>query len=309
MAIEANDPPITVSRQCELLGLSRSSCYYRSHDDDADNEHLMRVIDQLYTEHPFYGVGMMTRHLRRLEHVVNPKRIRRLMRLMGLESLAPKPGLSLANKAHRVYPYLLTGMTIDRPNQVWATDITYIPMHRGWVYLAAIMDWYSRYVITWELSVTLDASFCVDALDRALITSGGPEIFNTDQGSQFTSDAFTGRLKESGVKISMDGKGRAYDNIFVERLWRSVKYEEVYLHDYQTVAEAMLGLGRYFGFYNHQRPHTSLDDRTPAEVYGAWAGVPGRAAKPTNAGADEYTLTHPDTRPAHGEYLTSPAEQ
>lgn len=306
MAIETNHPELTVSRQCDLLGLSRSSCYYRSHGDDAANERLMRVIDELYTRHPFYGVGMMTSHLRRLGHAINPKRVRRLMRLMGLESVVPKPRVSLPNKANPVYPYLLKGITIDRVNQVWATDITYIPMHRGWVYLTAVMDWLSRYVLTWELSVTLDAGFCVEALDRALAVAR-PEVFNTDQGSQFTSSAFTGRLKAAGVRISMDGKGRAYDNIFVERLWRSVKYEEVYLHDYQTVAEAMLGLGRYFGYYNHERPHSSLDGRTPAEVYGAAAGGPGHAKNFSNAGAATPVGLRPPSVPAPAfEARTSP---
>lgn len=297
MAIDVNHPEIVITRQCELLGLSRSSCYYQSQRNDAENEQLMRVIDALYTKHPFYGVGMMTSHLRRLNHAVNPKRVRRLMRLMGLASMAPKPRLSLQNKSNPVYPYLLKGVAIERADQVWATDITYIPMHRGWVYLTAVMDWFSRFVLTWELSVTLDAGFCVDALDRALVDST-PEIFNTDQGSQFTSLAFTDRLKQAGVRISMDGKGRAYDNIFVERLWRSVKYEEVYLHDYQTVAEATLRLKGYFDYYNFERPHSSFGGRTPAEVYGATAKGPGHAAKRTNAGAALPVGLRPPSRPA-----------
>ena len=213
----------------------------------------------------------MRLHLNRLlaaEGVtVNPKRVRRLMRLMGLEAICPKPRLSRQNPEHTVYPYLLKGLTIDRPDQVWCTDITYIPMHRGWVYLVAVMDWFSRYVLAWEVSITLDASFCVEALKRAL-SMGTPTLFNSDQGSQFTSQAFTDVLRDAGIRISMDGRGRVYDNIFVERLWRSVKYEEVYLHDYQTVAEAVAGLGRYVAFYNDQRPHQAFGGLTPAEMYG-----------------------------------------
>lgn len=240
MAIELNHPELSVSRQCELLGVSRSGLYYRPRGEDADNERLMRLIDERYTLTPFYGVAKMTACLRRGGEAVNPKRVRRLMRLMGLEAIYPKPRLSVQNKANPVYPYLLKGMTIDRPNQVWATDITYIRMCRGWVYLAAVMDWFSRYVLSWEVCTTLDVSFCLAALDKSL-ERGRPRIFNTDQGSQFTSAAFTGKLQEAGVRISMDGKGRAYDNIFVERLWRSVKYEEVYLHEYQTLVSNYLG--------------------------------------------------------------------
>ena len=276
--IDPNHPEISISRQCELLGLSRSGLYYRPRGEDADNERLMRRIDEQYTLTPFYGVAKMTAWLRRRGEAVNPKRVRRLMRLMGLEAIYPKPRLSLQNKANPVYPYLLKGLVIDRPDRVWAADITYIRMYRGWVYLVAVMDWFSRYVLSWEVCTTLDAGFCLAALDRAL-GRGRPEVFNTDQGSQFTSAAFTGKLQEACVRISMDGKGRAYDNIFVERLWRSVKYEEVYPHEYQTVGEAVCGLDRYFGFYNHERPHQSLDYRTPAEVYGAEARGPGGATK------------------------------
>jgi len=276
MAIERDNLKISVSRQCELLGLGRSSLYYRAGRDESYNEHLMQLIDRQYTKTPFYGVPKMTIFLRRKGHSVNPKRIRRLMRKMGLEAIYPrsKHDLSLPDKAHKKYPYLLKGLEIVQPDQVWATDITYIRMYRGWVYLVAIMDWFSRYVIAWEVSLTLEADFCVTTLKQAL-ARGCPEIFNSDQGSQFTSDDFTGLLSNAGVLISMDGKGRAFDNIMVERLWRSVKYEEVYLKDYQTVAEAMLGLGRYFEFYNNERPHQSLDYRTPAEVYG-----PGRIVTP-----------------------------
>ncbi|MBS3822108.1 MAG: IS3 family transposase, partial [Phycisphaerae bacterium] len=269
--IDPADTQIPIRRQCELLGLHRSTLYYQPRGEDAFNERLMRLIDEQYVQTPFYGVEQMRLHLNRIlapQRVkINAKRVRRLMRLMGLEAIYPKPRLSLPDKAHRVYPYLLKDLTIDQPDQVWATDITYIPMHRGWVYLVAIMDWFSRYVLAWEVSTTLDASFCVDALKRAL-SLGTPEIFNSDQGSQFTSEAFTGVLREAGIAISMDGRGRVYDNIFVERLWRSVKYEEVYLHDYQTVAEAVSGLGRYFAFYNHERPHQAFNGLTPAEMYG-----------------------------------------
>ena len=269
MAIEYDNPKLSIVRQCELLGLGRGSLYYRSDRDDSYNERLMRLIDEQYTKMPFYGVPRMTEFLRREGHWVNPKRVRRLMRDMGLEAIYPrsKRNLSLLNKAHTKYPYLLKGLEIVRPDQVWATDITYIRMYRGWLYLVAIMDWFSRYVIAWELSLTLEADFCVRALARALAT-GCPEIFNSDQGVQFTSEDFTRLLKDAGVLISMDGKGRVFDNIMVERLWRSVKYEEVYLKDYQTPAEAKLGLGRYFKLYNNERLHQSLDYRTPAEVYG-----------------------------------------
>jgi len=233
----------------------------------------MSLIDEQYMRTPFYGVDKMTAWLRREGHWVNPKRVRRLMRLMALEAVYPrrKRGLSLPDKQHKIYPYLLKGITITGPDQVWAADITYIRMYRGWLYLMAIMDWFSRYVIAWELSVTLEADFCVETLKRALAT-GRPEIFNTDQGSQFTSVDFIEPLKAVGVQISMDGQGRVFDNIFVERLWRTVKVEQVYLRDYQTVAEARSGLGRYFAFYNHERLHQALGYRTPAEVYGVAAG-------------------------------------
>jgi len=269
MQVEIHHPKINVRRQCELLGLSPSTLYYRACGESAFNEMLMRLIDKQYIETPFYGSRRMAVYLGREGHDVNRKRVRRLMRLMGLEAVYPKPRLSVSDKQNPVYPYLLKGMTIDRPNQVWCTDITYIPLRRGWVYLVAVMDWASRFVLSWEVSVTLDASFCIEALERALATWGTPEIFNSDQGSQFTSGGFTKPLRKAGVKISMDGVGRCFDNIFIERLWRSVKHEEVYLHDYQTVAEAVCGLARYLEFYNHRRPHQSLDYRTPAEAYGA----------------------------------------
>jgi putative transposase len=267
MRIEADHPDLTVARQCRLLGLARSSRYYAPRAGDGADAALIRRIDRQYTATPFYGVRRMTVALQHQKQKVNPKRVRRLMRLMGLEAIYPKPRTSEPSPENKVYPYLLKALVIDRPDQVWCTDITYIPLRRGWLYLVAVMDWFSRYVLAWELSVTLDAGFCVEALTRAL-QLGTPGICNSDQGSQFTSHAFTGVLLSAGIRISMDGRGRAFDNIFIERLWRSVKYEEVYIHDYQIPAEARLGLGRYLNFYNQERPHQALAYRTPAEVYG-----------------------------------------
>jgi len=252
--------------QCALLGVARSGLYYEPAPESEENLLLMRLIDEQFTRRPIYGVSRMTAWLRLQGHRVNPKRVRRLMRTMGLEAIYPKPHLSRPADGQRRYPYLLRGLTIERPDQVWATDITYIRLARGFVYLVAILDWFSRYVLAWELSLTLDARFCLEALERAL-GRGRPEMFNSDQGSQFTSEAFTGRLETAGVAISMDGRGRCFDNIFVERLWRSVKYEEVYLHDYRDVWEATEQLGSYFVFYNEERPHQALGWRTPAQVY------------------------------------------
>jgi putative transposase len=277
--IEADHPSLSIARQCELIGLSRAS-YYRGEADageNAENLELMRLIDEEYTRHPFYGSRKMVLWLGRQGHEVNRKRIRRLMRRMGLQSVAPKPNTSRPAPQHKVYPYLLGGLEITRPNQVWCTDITYIRLARGFVYLTAVMDWHSRYVLSWEVSVTLDDGFCVSALESALRRHGRPEIFNSDQGSQFTGTAFTGVLKDAGVAISMDGKGRAMDNIMVERLWRSVKYEEIYLQDYHSVAELIAALKVYFAFYNHERPHQSHGGATPAEVY-AGQGRLARAA-------------------------------
>jgi putative transposase len=257
---------IPMRRQCDLLGLARSSYYYSSHRDDSYNLQVMNLIDEQFTRTPFYGVERITAWLHRQGEEVNRKRVRRLMRLMGLEAVYPKPRLSLSNQAHKTYPYLLRNLTIDHPDQVWCADITYIRMLHGFVYLVAIMDWYSRSVLSWEVSTTLDTSFCLSALEKALKASH-PEIFNTDQGSQFTSREFTGRLEKDDIRISMDGRGRVFDNIFVERLWRSVKYEEVYLHTYQTVSEARHGLARYFLFYNRERLHESLGYQTPYEIY------------------------------------------
>jgi len=265
--IEVDHASLSVRRQCELLGVSRSGFYYEPRGESAENLELMRRIDEAYTQWPFYGVPRMTAWLRRDGTVVNEKRVRRLMQLMGLEAIYPKKRLSVPGEGHRRYPYLLRNVEIVRPDQVWSADITYIRLRNGFVYLAAILDWYSRYVLAWELSTTLDAAFCVWALEAALATGRVPEVFNTDQGVQFTSESFTSVLEGRGIAISMDGRGRVFDNIFVERLWRSVKYEEVYLKDYATPKEARAGLGSYFVFYNEQRLHQSLDYRTPAEVY------------------------------------------
>jgi len=257
---------LSIRRQCALVGLSRTGLYYQGHSESAENLALMRLLDEQYTRTPFYGVERMTAWLRAQSYEINPKRVRRLLREMGLEAVYPKPRLSDPQAGHRIYPYLLRDVEIARVNQVWSTDITYIRLWSGFVYLVAVMDWYSRYVLAWEVSVSLDSSFCVSALERAL-WQVQPEIFNSDQGSQFTSEVFTERLSERGIRISMDGRGRALDNIFVERLWRSVKYEEVYLKDYRNVMEAIQGLSAYFEFYNRERLHQSLNYQTPAAVY------------------------------------------
>jgi len=266
MLIETENSMIPVYRQCKLLDLARSSYYYRSDRDDSYNVMLMNLLDEQYTKTPFYGVPKMTAWLRRQGHQINPKRIRRLMRLMGIEAIYPKPRLSKSHKEHIKYPYLLRGLIIDHPNQAWCVDITYIRMLHGFVYLVAIMDWFSRYVLSWELSTTLETAFCTEALQEAL-EHACPEIFNSDQGIQFTSQEFTDSLLNAGIRISMDGRGRVYDNIFVERLWRTVKYEEVYLHDYRTVSEARSLLSIYFHFYNTERLHETLGYLTPYEVY------------------------------------------
>ena len=268
--IEPDHGVLSIGRQCELVGLSRSSWYYEVATESAANLRVMRLIDAEYTCRPFKGSRQITSWLRRRGELVNRKRVRRLMRLMGLEAVAPKPRTTWRNEAHRVYPYLLRDLEILRPNQVWATDVTYIPLRGGWLYLAVILDWYSRYVLSWRLSNTLDVGFCLEALEEALSRTR-PEIFNSDQGRQFTSAMFTGRLQSADIRISMDGKGRALDNVFVERLWRTVKYEEVYVKCYETPREAEANLGAYLGYYNEDRPHSSLGDRTPGEVYRAKA--------------------------------------
>jgi putative transposase len=253
-------------RQCQLLGISRSGWYYQSGGERDENQHLMRLIDAQYTRTPFYGYRRLTAWLRRLGHAVNKKPVARLMQRMGLAAIYPRARTSTPAPGHRIYPYLLRNVTIDRVDQVWSTDITYVPMPRGLLYLVAVMDWYSRFVLSWQVSTTLDGEFCLSALEQAL-EKGRPEIFNTDQGAQFTSLSLTGRLREAGVAISMDGRGRALDNIFVERLWRTVKYEEVYLKEYATVPAGMASLRAYFTFYNWERPHQSLDYKTPAAIY------------------------------------------
>lgn len=250
-----------------MLGISRATLYYKEAEVPADDLELMRLIDQQYTKRPFYGKRRMTEWLCKIGYQVNRKRVRRLMRLMGLEGMAPKPNTSKARKDHKKYPYLLKGLTINKPNQVWATDITYIPLNRGFVYLVAVIDWYSRYVLSWRISNTLDTDFCIDALNDALHHYGKPEIFNTDQGSQFTSEDFTGLLEQNGIAISMDGKGRWVDNVFVERLWRSLKWEEVYPKCYDTVFEAKAGVANYLEFFNNERLHQALDYKTPSEIY------------------------------------------
>jgi putative transposase len=264
--IEVSHPSISVRRQCELIGLNRSTLYYRPATESPLNLRLMRVIDQQYTQTPFFGWPRMTAWLQRQGYEINHKRVQRLMQIMGLQAVYPKPRTSLPASEHTVYPYLLREVEIVRPNQVWSSDITYVPLLGGFMYLVAIMDWFSRYVIAWELSNTLDGYFCVHALQRAL-SRHQPEIFNSDQGSQFTARAFTTTLEAAGVRISMDGRGRVFDNIFVERLWRTVKYEDLYIKDYPTVPALSTGLDNYFNFYNHERPHQSLDYRTPAEVH------------------------------------------
>ena len=266
--MEPSHEQITIQRQCELLGLTCSAWYYQPKPEDPEDLRLMNLMDEQYLRTPFFGVLRMKEWLER-EHklIVNPKRVRQLLRKMGLMAVYPKPNLSKPAPGHKIYPYLLRGLDINRPNQVWSTDITYIPLAGGFVYLVAIMDWYSRYVLAWSVSTTLDGAFCLEARDEALQLYGKPDIFNSDQGCQFTSVEFTGRLKAEGIQISMDGRGRALDNIFVERLWRSVKYEDIYLHDYATVAAVVAGLKVYFEFYNTKRQHQSLDYRTPEEVY------------------------------------------
>lgn len=263
------EPPhrqISLSRQCELLGLPRSTYYYLSHGESPENLHLMRLLDEKYTETPYYGSRRMTAWLRSQGYSVNRKRVMRLMHQMGVEALYPKPRTSQSHPEHRLYPYLLRDVPIVRVNQVWSTDITYIRLHCGFIYLVAVMDWFSRYVLSWALSITMDVGFCLEALEQAL-SQAQPEIFNSDQGAQFTSLDFTGRLESAGIRISMDGRGRALDNVFVERLWRTVKQEEVYLKDYRTPTEATQELGQFFVRYNEDRQHQSLNYRTPAAVY------------------------------------------
>ncbi len=284
MLIERDNKAVPAVRQCELLSLSRSSLYYRPHRDPTaaafeSASGGLNAIDWLYTQRPNLGCGGMTDALAEQFKVqVNPKRVRRLMKTLGLQAVYPRPRRDTSQpcREHVKYPYLLRNLEIVRPDQVWCADITYIRLYRGFAYLVAVMDWFSRCVLSWELSNTMEANFCVTALQAALSSGRRPAIFNTDQGSQFTSEAFTGVLGKAGIAISMDGAGRVFDNIMVERLWRTVKYEDVYLRDYETPAEARLGLERYFAYYNHQRRHRSLGRRTPANVYGLEASAADR---------------------------------
>ncbi len=257
---------ISIRRQCELLGLNRSTYYMKPAGESSFNLMLMELIDKQYTKTPFYGYPKMTAWLRRENHLVNKKRVARLMRLMGLQAVFPGQKTTIPAKNHKIYPYLLRGVKITRPNQVWSTDITYIPITGGFMYLVAVIDWYSRYILSWELSNTLDGTFCQEALTQAL-KKGTPDIFNTDQGSQFTAYAFTDMLSAAGIRISMDGRGKFFDNIFIERFWRSVKYEDIYIKMYGNVIALIAGLGTYFPFYNEERPHQHLGYSTPEEVY------------------------------------------
>jgi putative transposase len=264
VASEAGWP--SVRRQCELLGLPRSTLYYEPVPESEEDLCLKRLIDEQYLRAPFYGKLKMTEHLRGLGYQVNPKRVQRLMREMGIQAIYRKK-TTVPAIGHKVYPYLLRGVKVTRVNQVWSTDITYVPMQRGFMYLAAILDWHSRCVLSWRVSNTMETTFCLEALEEALSRWPAPKVFNTDQGSQFTSEAFTGRLEAAGVAISMDGRGRALDNVFIERLWRTVKYEDIYLKDYATVDELVVGLTEYFTFYDEKRFHQSLGMSTPWEVY------------------------------------------
>ena len=271
--IEADHPGLSITRQCELVSISRSSYYGPAKGESAENLGLMRLIDEQFLETPWYGSRQMARHLRRHGHEVNRKRVRRLMARMGLQAVYQRPRTTVPHPEHKIWPYLLRDLTIDRPDQVWCSDITYIPMRRGFLYLIAVMDWASRRVLAWRLSNTMDGSFCVAALEDALARYGRPDIFNTDQGSQFTSPRFTGLLTAAGIRVSMDGRGRWMDNVFIERLWRSMKYECVYLHAFELGSEARAGIGRWIDYYNANRPHSALGGITPDEAY---QGIPDR---------------------------------
>jgi len=264
--IDTNDTALSIRRQCALLSLPRASWYYTPTPTDEETLALMHAIDRLYTQRPFYGIRKMTVAMNASGFHVNHKRIARLMRLMGIHAIYTEPKLSISDQNHKIYPYLLTNVSITAVNQVWSTDITYIPMMKGFMYCIAVIDWYSRYVLAWGISNTQDAEFCVNVLEKALQVNK-PEIFNTDQGSQFTSEKFTSRLNDANICISMDGRGRVLDNIFIERLWRSLKYEDVYLHNYENPADLHVGLEKYFQFYNYERHHQSLRYSTPAEIY------------------------------------------
>ena len=267
MALIKQENGLSIAHQCSLLNVARSSFYYEPKGESEQNLALMNLIDRLHLKHPQWGRPSMTANLRRMGYDVNPKRIGRLMRLINIRSVLPKPNTSMPKEGHEIYPYLLRGLKIKAPNQVWATDITYIPMPKGFLYLVAVIDWFSRFVLAWELSNSLGIHFCIAALEAAFASYGQPEIFNSDQGAQFTSKDFTSLLKARNIRISMDGKGRALDNVFVERLWWSVKYENVYLHSYQNGEELFEGLSNYFDYYNNRRLHSSLDYKTPNEVF------------------------------------------
>ena len=267
--VDRAEPTLSIVAQCRLLKVARSTLYWRPAPVSADDLAVMRRLDEQYLATPFYGARRMVAVLRREGWSVNRKRVRRLMQVMGLEAIYQKPNTSRKHADHKVYPYLLRVLVIDRPNQVWCADITYIPMAKGFVYLVAVMDWFSRRVLTWRLSIGMETEFCVEALQEAMDRYGEPEVFNTDQGVQFSSATFLDELESRGVRISMDGKGRFLDNIFIERLWRSLKYEEVFIHAYVSVAEARRGIGAWLGFYNDERPHQALGYRTPREVFAA----------------------------------------
>jgi putative transposase len=261
------DHKLSLTKQAALLGISRGSAYYEPVPVSAEDLALMRRIDELHLQFPFAGSRMLRGLLAAEGSKLGRRHVTTLMRRMGIEAIYRRPITSKPEPGHRIYPYLLRGLIVERPNHVWAIDITYIPMARGFVYLAAVMDWFARRILAWQLSNTLEASFCIDAVEEALAKYGSPQIFNTDQGSQFTSAEFTGLLTSNGIEISMDGKGAWRDNVFVERFWRTIKYEEVYLHAYDSVAEARQSIGRYLAFYNARRPHTALDQRTPDQAY------------------------------------------
>jgi len=287
-----------LTRQCELAGINRSTVYapHRAAKPDEHELTLLELIDAEYTRHPFYGSRKIRQYLKGLGHKINRKRVQRLMRILGLAGMAPGPNTSRPHPQHKIYPYLLRGVNVIRPNQVWSTDITYIRLAHGFVYLVAVIDWYSRKVLSWRLSNTLDSGFCVDCLEQALQAYGTPEIFNTDQGSQFTSEDFTGVLKAHGIAISMDGRGRALDNIFVERLWRSVKHEDVYLKGYAAMPDLLIGLTEYFVLYNTARPHQSLDYLTPDQVYRTASGGGARIVDKYRATEKTQSETETETQ-------------
>lgn len=297
--------PLSLMRQCELTGVARSTVYAPCLTTQPDEQELalLELIDAEYTRHPFYGSRKIVQYLQSIGHTINRKRVQRLMSILCLAGMAPGPNTSRRYPQHKIYPYLLRGVSIDRPNQVWSTDITYIRLPRGFVYLVAIIDWYSRKVLSWRLSNTLDSRFCVDCLEQALQTHGVPDVFNTDQGSQFTSDDFIGALKARDIAISMDGRGRALDNIFVERLWRSVKHEDVYLKGYATITDLMLGLTEYFTFYNTTRMHQSLGYNTPDKVYltasGGGAKIIDKYSKTEKTSSEIVTKNRGSAVPLH----------